>query len=357
MRLRRCAVVAFLAAAACGGGSSSDDNATSTDAVTSSCGDATDAAPDDLACTGLYADFASKALSPRARPYAPARSFWSDGADKQRWIDLPDGATIDASSMDDWKLPVGTKAWKELSVGGKKVETRFFWKVRDDKWVQSAYLWSDDGSSAKRVDGADLTVAGQPYHVPKESECDECHRGRKDRLLGFEAISLGLSGANGVTLAQLASEGKLAPAPAKTSFAIQDDGTTKAAAALGWLHVNCGVTCHNGTATAVAYSTKLRLRLRVADLDGAPDEKWDAIATTIGVAATTPTFAGDTRIVAGDPDNSLLVHVTTIRGDSEQMPPIASRLVDQDGTAALAAWIGAMKKAEPPKKPSVLVTR
>jgi len=354
MRAKLLAVVAFLAAAACGG-SSSDDDAVATDPVTA----VPESAPDDLADTGLYADFASKTLSPRARAFAPAKAFWSDGAEKQRFIDLPDGATIDVTSMDDWKLPVGTKAWKELSVAGKKVETRFFWKVRDDKWVQSAYVWSEDGSSAKRVDGADLTVAGKPYHVPKESECSECHRGRKDRLLGFEAISLGLAGSSGVTLATLAAEGKLAPAPAKTTFAIADDGTTKAAAALGWLHVNCGVTCHNGTATATAYSTKLRLRLKASDLDGPPSAKWDAIATTIGVPATTTTFDGETRIVPGDADASLILHVTRIRGDKEQMPPIASRLVDVEGTAALEAWITAMKPAERQEKdkPSVLVPR
>ncbi|HEY8073766.1 MAG TPA: hypothetical protein VIF62_06650, partial [Labilithrix sp.] len=215
-------VAAALLAAACGSHAGDDAPSQSADVV-SACDGSTDAAPDDLACTGLYTDVASKTLSPRVHEFAPARAFWSDGADKTRWIDLPDGTTIDASKADDWSFPVGTKAWKEIRASGQRVETRFFWKVRDDRWLHAAYLWSPDGASAHRVDGADTTVNGTPWHVPTSTECDDCHKGRKDRLLGFEAISLGLDGATGWNLAALAAENRLAPPPKKTSLAIADD--------------------------------------------------------------------------------------------------------------------------------------
>ena len=55
------------------------------------CGPQTDDAPTELACTGLYADFETGAVAKTARPYAPAVSLWSDGYEKSRWIELPDG--------------------------------------------------------------------------------------------------------------------------------------------------------------------------------------------------------------------------------------------------------------------------
>src|SRR5579883_3455610 len=66
------------------------------DAPSYDCPDAS-VPPTTLECTGLYADIASKALAPRARSYAPATPLWSDGAEKQRWIALPPGTTIDAT--------------------------------------------------------------------------------------------------------------------------------------------------------------------------------------------------------------------------------------------------------------------
>src|SRR5262245_3812814 len=85
--------------------------------------------PVDLRCTGLYADWASKTVAPDVQPFAPGTPLWSDGARKQRWIQLPAGATIDTTNPDEWVFPVGTKAWKEFSLGGRKVETRLFQKV------------------------------------------------------------------------------------------------------------------------------------------------------------------------------------------------------------------------------------
>ncbi|MBX3192641.1 MAG: hypothetical protein KF819_36995 [Labilithrix sp.] len=315
-----------------------------------------DGAPSDLRCTGLYADFASKTLSPRARPFAPAVAFWSDGADKQRFIDLPDGAPIDTTSMDEWRFPVGTKVWKEFRVSGTLVETRFFHKVRDDRWVHAAYVWSPDGSSATKSDGVDVDVGGVKYHVPKSSECSDCHKGKKDKLLGFEAISLGQPGASGLTLAALAAEGRLSAPPATTSVAIADDGT-KRAPALAWLHVNCGTSCHTGTTLGTAYGTGLRLKIGFEEIATKPPATWDIVTSTVGVAVKSPKWSGETRIVAGDASSSLLLRLLAQRG-GEQMPPIATKLVDDAGKSAVEVWIAAMTPAavelpppEPPAEP------
>jgi hypothetical protein len=346
------AVAIAAAHAAFGCGLLADDDAaappgSSTDALMPGC-EATDGAPTDLRCTGLYTDIATKTLSPQVRAFVPAVPLWSDGAEKLRWVVLPDGAQIDTTSMDEWAYPVGTKAWKEFRVGGKRIETRFLQKVRADRWVSGAYVWSADETSATlQTEGATLDLGGGvSYLVPKSTACNECHKGRKDKLLGFEAISLGQPGASGLTLGVLAAEGRLTAPPAQTSVAMADDGTGHAAEALGWLHINCGTSCHTGTSLGIGYGTGLRLRIGWDELTTKPPAQWAMVTGAVGVAIKSPKWAGDIRVVPGDPGASVLLQLIGQRG-AEQMPPIGTRVVDDKGRAAVEAWIGAMHAPAP----------
>lgn len=315
--------------------------------------------PSTLSCTGLYADIASKTLAPGVRSYLPAVPLWSDGAQKARWIQLPPGTQIDATNPSEWTFPIGTKVWKEFSRNGKRVETRLFQKIDSGPppyWVHATYAWNADESEAFTSYGGDITLEadGGPYHIPTFAECEQCHNGRIDHILGFEQISLGLSGAQGLTLPQLVSEGLIAPAPSQTSLTIGDDGTGVAAPALGWLHINCGVTCHNANSTSTAFGAGMRLRLDPALLDGRAltASTLDTLRTTVGVAATTPGWVQPvawTRIVPGDPSHSLLVQLISSRGTNNavrgQMPPIATSIVDSADVAKVVQWVAAMPPA------------
>jgi hypothetical protein len=305
--------------------------------------------PDGIECTGMYADLGRKDLAETVFEYAPAFHLWSDGADKQRFIQIPKGEKIDASDPNEWSFPIGTKVWKEFSVAGKRVETRLLQKTLSNHWVRATYAWNDDDSAAALSLGGDIpSPDGGTYHIPKPSECDECHRGRNDRLLGFEQVSLGLSGATGLTLEELVKKKLITPVPDRTSLEIGDDGTGLASGPLGWLHINCGTTCHNGNTNATAYGASMRLRLDPAELDGREVSGFEAIRTTVDQVVNTPTWFGQKRITPGDPSNSLLVKLITTRTvidpASNQMPPLASRVVDKDDSDAVIAWIAAMPK-------------
>jgi hypothetical protein len=301
--------------------------------------------PRALACTGLYTNLEAKQIADDLREFTPAAPLWSDGADKLRWIYLPPGATIDATNTLEWKFPVGTKLWKEFRVGGRRIETRFFHKLGDDFWVHASYQWANDELSATRVDGADLTVNDTLYHIPTPSECDKCHNGRRDRVLGFDAVSLGLGNAAGITLERLVKDGRLSPTPSTTTYQI-DDGTGKAARALAWLNINCGVSCHNDNTTALGYPTGMRLRLEPTLLDGgAPNDAWAVLQTTLNVGAVTPRWVDSKRIVPGRPDSSLIVRLISHRG-TDQMPPIASLVVDEEGVQLVRDWIASMPLAD-----------
>ena len=124
---------------------------------------------------------------------------------------------------------------------------------------------------------------------------------------------------------------------------VGDDGTGAAAAPLAWLHINCGASCHNDNSNSTAYGSNMRLRLDPNQLDGRSSSGFDARTTTIGALATTPAWIGQPRIVPGDPTHSLLVKLISNRGTdnpvANQMPPIASSLVDPTDTKDVIAWI------------------
>jgi hypothetical protein len=300
-----------------------------------------------LECTGLYADLASRTLAPGVSEYVPAYVLWSDGADKRRFISLPAGSRIDASDPNEWVFPVGTRAWKEFSQQGIRVETRLWQKVSANFWVNAVYVWNQDQTAAARSRGGDIPFGDGTYHVPTQDECEKCHRGRTDHLLGFSAVDLGLPGASGVTLASLAAEGRLVPRPEVTSLQIGDDGTGLAAPALGWLHANCGNTCHNGNSLATAYAAGMRLRLDARELDGRALGGSTPLTTTVGVAVRNVNWDGRVRIIPGDPERSLLYDLISQRGTGQQMPPFATRLVDEVSAAQIAAWIRLLPPVPP----------
>ncbi len=322
-----------------------------------------------LQCAGLYADFGKKTVVTAARPYAPALQLWADGATKQRWLLLPAGQKIDTTDPDEWVFPNGTKVFKEFSLDGKRVETRLYAKSATGTWAHTTYVWNDDDTDAVRHDGTVAIArdggAEPPYQIPNGNECNECHAGRKDRLLGLEPVSLGLPGAQGITLASLVADGLLTQPPVVTTLALPEDTTGKAAAALGWLHVSCG-PCHNRSREANAQNSNVRLLVLMSQLVSAGGGRdagadggdaggvvsvsgTDAWRTTVDYTTAKPLPDGGTYslIRRGDPGSSLVSYLSGRRSSGspnqkDQMPPIVTRKVDVAGHQTLDDWITAL---------------
>src|SRR5262245_49773858 len=85
--------------------------------------------PQHLRDTGLYARATGDDLAGDVLPFTPQYALWSDGAEKRRWIRLPPGGRIDARDPDHWVFPVGTRLWKEFSLG-RRLETRMLERTR-----------------------------------------------------------------------------------------------------------------------------------------------------------------------------------------------------------------------------------
>jgi hypothetical protein len=309
-----------------------------------------DGLPEHLSCTGLYADMKKKTLAKGVQEFSPANWLWSDGADKTRWIRLPGKEKIDASNPDSWVFPVGTQAWKEFRFDGKRIETRIFQKVDDTQWIKGTFVWNDKETEALRDKGGhDMTVSGNPYYLPSNLDCDECHGGRKEKLLGFEQISLGVSGdhESALTLQDLVDDNRLKGFDGPTNYTIADDGSGVASKVLGALHINCGVSCHNGNPNSKGYSRGMRLTLEPGELDGRDPNDSQVIKTTVNQDAATLRWSGQKRIVPGKPDESLLYNLISQRGNKQQqMPPLGTYFTDDDFVQNVRTWIEHMPASE-----------
>jgi hypothetical protein len=193
-----------------------------------------DGLPELLSATGLYdGDSVAAAVA----EFAVEFPLFTDGADKRRFLYVPVGTTIETSVAGEFRYPVGTRAWKEFAFEGDRVETRFFVKVAEDRWLYGAYAWNDDDSDATLVPFGRNDVRGD-YDIPAQDACWLCHRGAADGLLGPSAVQL--SHAEGDPLAAFEARGFLTDADALRTDV---PGTPVVRAALGYLHANCG-SCH-----------------------------------------------------------------------------------------------------------------
>lgn len=348
MGTMRRALVLFLALPACGAAPQSPSDAGAPlDGAPAAPGDL--AAPNDLAPvagpmllsqTGLYDDWKARRPAPGVRAYAPRYEQWTDGAVKERFLFLPAGTKIDTGDMDNWRFPVGTKAWEHLRAGGRLVETRYLEKVYDDPsgWWQSSYRWDAAGTDAVALpDGGDDAI-GAGSRIPSQEECGECHGDASDVLVGVSALQLSSATGHGA-LSALAAAGLLT-APPPSEF--QPPGSGAVQDALGYLHGNCS-HCHNGLPDIFRNEKAVNMRLLVAYRS--PEETptytstinqrmfhWMPDGTPDGVLF---------GIVPGKPEKSQLWRRMGSR-DGWQMPPLGTHIVDPAGLAAVHDWIASL---------------
>src|SRR4051794_17621811 len=173
--------------------------------------------PPRLSLTGVFRDLSTFTPAGGFVPYELNAPFWSDGADKRRWIYVPGGpARIGFSSHGEWTFPAGTAFVKhfELAVDETRpgerrwLETRLL--VRDDAGgvYGLSYRWRDDRPDAALVEAgrrepiAIKTAAGkrvQNWYFPGRADCRQCHTPQAGGVLGVSARQLNrtLSGPSG----------------------------------------------------------------------------------------------------------------------------------------------------------------
>jgi len=334
-------ILATAPLAGCGDGDDTTPDGASPDATAQ---DAAPIGPDAMAArlseTGLYANIAAKTINPNLLAFAPTHVLWSDAADKRRWIELPAGTQIDTTDMDHWQFPIGTRVFKEFAQNGKLLETRLIEKIDVDEFRMNAYVWRDDESDADLAVNGAQNIRGTQHDAPSSFDCRTCHRGEPGRILGFSALQLSRSSSdpNETTLAKLMQRNLLSTPPMNSAgYPAPGDATT--AAALGYLHANCG-HCHNPS-TPVFNQTHMVLRIDIAQRTPQTTNTyltaWNLDAESAQYIARHP---GIKRIEPGKPMQSAIWQRMNARGDNDQMPPEPfTEVKDQTGIDAVSAFI------------------
>jgi hypothetical protein len=106
--------------------------------------------------------------------------------------------------------------------------------------------------------------------------------------------------------------------------------------ALGYLHGNCGMPCHHENGNP-ALSQWLKMQLSVADLT---PEATATYRTGVNQKMRHAMSGGiDIGVVPAMPERSQLYLRMHTRDELWAMPPLASKLVDEDGSARIRDWI------------------
>ena len=272
-------------------------------------------------------------------PYEINVPFWSDGAEKDRFIGIPDATTISIDGNDDWEFPPGTVLVKNFRLDGRLIETRHLMRHPDGVWAGYTYEWNQAQTEAVRVrEGKVVNIGGQDWIYPDEAECLRCHTDVATVALGPETAQFNKDftyPSTGRTANQIATLDHIAlfasPAGDPANLPAMPD-PADATADLGeraraYLHSNC-VSCHQpGGPTPV--NLDLRYTTPLANTNAC-----DVQPTGGGFGIMMP------RIIApGDATRSVLIRRMSIRGGPQGMPPLGSSVVDSAGVALITDWI------------------
>ena len=308
--------------------------------------------PEWLSQTGLYDETGE--VDPRNAPFSPQYPLWSDGAGKSRWIYLPGGTRIDASDIDAWRFPPGTKLWKEFSWNGRKVETRMLWKP-DDEWLFATYVWNDDQTDARLAPESGIpdvveVAPGKRHSIPSVADCHSCHLSSPAVVLGFTALQLSDDRdplaphaeplpVGALTLSSLLASDRLEPQrwDLVSSPPRVRESSPVARAAIGYLSANCG-GCHNDTGQLARVGLDL-----LHDAGAGADAREPVHATAVDAPGryVVPGHSPESsRLVApAAPERSAVLFRMQSRRPSSQMPPLGTVLPDREAIDLVRGWI------------------
>lgn len=314
--------------------------------------------PATISESGLYADIASRTPAPGLIPYSVNAELWSDGAEKIRYLALPGTTQIDFAREGHWQFPASTVLVKnfllELERGNpasrKLIETRFLVKRRSgEQWDGFSYMWNDEGTDAVLLEGRaskTFTIRDgnrdveQVYDFPSRTDCLACHTPAAGYVLGVrtaqinkphdygEVIDNQLRSYNHIELftSDIGEDYRDFPQLANPF----DSQQPLAARARAYLDANCS-QCHQPGSSGRSNM----------------DLRFDAALEQTNVIEVPPLFGdlgidGAARVLPGEPARSVLLQRMLIRGEN-QMPPLASNVVDAAGSALIRDWIVALK--------------
>lgn len=292
--------------------------------------------PQLLSETGAFEDLRTLTPAPGVLPYEIRSPLWSDGADKQRWVSVPDNRPIDYDRKGPWSFFGGTVFIKhfEMDLGGgnqRRLETRFFIKDAQGVAYGLSYKWNEEGTDAVLIDNYIAPVdtlefldgSRRAWNYPSRGQCMQCHTEAAGYILGVKTAQL--NGPifwndelheNQVALWQtLGLFTELSPLENLPAMADLGDSTASSLVRFkSYLDANCA-SCHRPEGVAPQFDARFETPFEEQDLVFKSTEGFNSLNAnhliTPGDTATSELFRRDVEELA-----------------SWKMPPVGRNMVD-----------------------------
>jgi uncharacterized repeat protein (TIGR03806 family) len=323
--------------------------------------------PQLLSNTGAFTDVRTLAPTPGLIPYDVIVPFWSDGADKSRYVAIPKGRKIGFTPDGEWSFPAGTVFVKTFELPTdeahpqikRRLETRLL--VRDDHGGVYGvdYRWRPDNSDADLLATSETehvlihTRGGgtreQTWYYPSRENCLTCHTAKANLVLGVKARQLNrsLTYPSGITDNELrtlnhlhlldpaVSDAELKTLP--TLAALDDHSRSIEDRARSYLDANCG-HCHRPGGTVAYFDARYSTPLKKQELIDGP--------VLINEGIERP------HIIAPHDIWRSIAYMRVNTNTDIRMPPLARETIDEHGVQILRDWINSLPGKDvlaPPK--------
>jgi len=309
-----------------------------------------------LSQTGAFSDARNQVATLGLIPYDVVVPFWSDGAQKSRWVAVPSGQIL-FSPTGEWHFPDGTVFVKTFALPiderhpevTRRLETRLLVRAQGGGVYGVVYKWRADGSEADLLSSSLTeqipirTVTGgvrmQTWYYPSRHDCLSCHTARAGGVLGVKTRQLNrdFTYPSGVTDNELRAWNHIglftpqltASDPARLPRLAAPDDVTRSLEdrARSYLDANCA-QCHRPGGTAANFDARYDTPLDEQELVDGPvlyDEGIDR-----------------PRVISPhDIWRSIAYMRINTLGDIK-MPPLARETIDERGVALMREWILSM---------------
>ncbi|MGB3799060.1 MAG: PQQ-dependent sugar dehydrogenase [Lewinella sp.] len=323
-----------------------------------------EAAPDPparLSELAVFTDMERLEVADGILPYDVNAPLWSDRAIKKRWMAIPNDGDFDEaaeqirfSADEDWTFPEGTVFIKHFDLPTSvsdpnqrtKLETRFFVMAENGTAYGLTYKWNEEQTDAflqlesteatYEIFEDDRVVSTQTWGFPGRDQCMSCHNTNANHVLGVKTHQLNGSvfypglGHEENQLKYLSDHNILSSDLGGLTAYPQAVGLADASASLddkikSYLDANCS-SCHRvGGVTGISMDLRFHTPLEAKNILSLPTQSQTSNHDNLLVE---PGHHEDSELWIRDQSR-----------EENRMPPIGSKLVDEDYIQALAQWI------------------
>jgi len=331
-----------------------------------------------LSETGVYSNTPNRIPASGLIPYVPNTPLWSDGAQKSRYVAVPNSGGIITPSeqiafvpTNSWTFPAGTIFVKNFdlavnttnpNVPLQRLETRLLVRNINGGVYGVTYKWRPDNSDADLLTTSSnqtifvtnaTGVTNQTWYYPSPVDCLTCHTAVANYVLGVNTRQLNGTmtyAATGNTDNQLRTLNRLGlfyPAINEANITNFDQlsALTNTSASLvqrfrSYIDANCA-QCHQPGGTGITFDARYDTPLPQQNITNYPAQ------LSLGIDNACIIKADDVW------RSTIMVRINTVNPAS-QMPPLARNLIDTNAVQVITAWINSLP-GTPALAPAVIL--